>query len=403
MWAGRQYNRLVDTERKVRYESLVRLLAKHGQTGQQIRKCFFVKVGGLAFKRGKGETGEDNASSLMKEIGSKLVKAVSTHPNVSPSSSLGSASIAVMTMGDPEFLFSDRHFLFHVTLPKQQLRYPAWSSAGDMEDFYAIYTGSLFAVYTEILDYPEHSGIGQEFRELLKTQIDKESSVQCTHVAPTPLHPDIYLVIQRPNDGAKGYQTTVFEERGNLFVVFEDADLDGAKDPELLDAFFSKVEHRILSFYRERLSRTQADEVTREVLDLFAGLSLTSQQIFANPSWRILRSRRLSRDAAGQLSSIYERLVLHESLILGFHKSREQFLRSVAEHSVLSAIGDYFRRELSDEAGIPKSLTSALAYYESQLSLSLNIRTLLLATIAGAILGSVLGSVLTWSFAHFGH
>ena len=393
----------MNTERKVHYESLIRLLAKHGETDQQIKKCFFIKVGGLALKREKDETGANNASALMKEIAAKLVKAVSAHPNVSPSSSLGSTSIAMMTMGDPEFLFSDRHFLFHLTLPKQRLRYPEWSSAGDMEDFYAIYTGSLFAVYTEILDYPEHSGIGQEFRELLQTQIDKESSLRCTHLAPTPLHPDIYLIIRRSSDATKRSRPIVFEERGNLLVVFEDADVADAKDPELVDAFFSSIEHYILSFYRERLSGAQADEVTRKVLDLFTGLSQTSQRIFANPAWRVLRSRRLSRAAAGQLSSIYESLVLHESLILGFHKSREQFLGSVAEHSVLSVINDYFRRELSDEAEVPKSLTPALTYYESQLSLSLNIRTLLLATIAGAILGAVLGSGLTWSLAHFGH
>jgi hypothetical protein len=147
---------------------------------------------------------------------------------------------------------------------------------------------------------------------------------------------------------------------------------------------------------------SSADDITRQALALFSDLSQIAQQIFANPIWNLPQSRRLSREARALLASIHERLVEREMKVLSFNQGRARFLQSIGDHPFLSELQDYFRDQLAAMTEVPESLTPALTYFESELSLALNIRTLLVAAVLGAIVGAVLASLLTWGLGHLG-
>lgn len=146
-----------------------------------------------------------------------------------------------------------------------------------------------------------------------------------------------------------------------------------------------------------------ADGIAEEVLTIFSTLSRNAKLIFTVPPWRFLESRRLTNEIRMGLSSIHEKLVQREAQVLSLQSSRQEVLRGFADNGLLSPITDYFTRELQSLAEIPDSLSPALTYFESQLSLALNIRSLLVATVLGAVIGAILGSLFTWLVSHSGH
>jgi hypothetical protein len=380
------------------YELLKNLLASHGEKNCDIVRCVLVKIGGVALEGGTAN--DAGRSDFLKGLSQQVVKAVGAHPNVSAPVTLGDASRAVMTLTRPAFVVSTGPFLFHVTLPRPRLRYPHWSSGQDIEDFWVIYSGSLFAAFKEVSDVPERSGIGQEFRELLLAQIPKETSFKCSGIGPTPLHPDFYVVSCRHDEGTKRGRPSSFQERRNLFIVVDDTN---SKPEKLIEQLFLDLEMMVFSFYHESLNRREAEDITYEALQLFSDLSRTAQDIFSTPAWKLMRSRQLHRNARGHLSAIHEHLVERETQILRSTRGGKHFLETIAEHPILSEIHDYFRDELEDRAEVPESLTPALNYFETELSLALNIRTLLVAAILGSVMGAILGSLLTWTLGRFGH
>jgi hypothetical protein len=384
---------------KMAYEALTRVLEKGGEATTLVQRCILIKVGAVAFEDEHGSQDPAARSEFAKKLVDQLVKAVACHPNVAEPVHIGQAVHATTTLGGSEVLTTGEHFLFHVTLPRPRLKYAPWSSCKDIEDFYAITSGSLFATFKEVADLDEPCGIGQEFRELLDAQIRGASQLKSSHVAPTPLHPDMYLVLSDADASQPGRPKIVMR-REDLILILGDAK---PKTADLADSFFRSIETTILSFYRNSLARSASDDITSKVLARFSRLSRCAQAAFATPPWKLLRSRRLSQEAQTHLSSIHESIVEREAMEIGFNSSRESFLRSVAEHPILGQLRDYFSRELRKEEEIPKSLIAALTYFQSQLSLALNIRTLLIATILGAVVGAVLGTALTSVAARYSH
>ncbi|MCU1271462.1 MAG: hypothetical protein JWN74_2756 [Acidobacteriaceae bacterium] len=380
-------------------KALRAILEKNGEKDFELERCILVKIGAIQLEDGSrnaeqiaAPSGVAIGSEYCKALVKKLVKAVSLHPNVSEPIPLNNPD-STMTLTTPNFLITGEHFLFHITLPKSQLKYSDWfSSKRDMEDFYAIYTGSLFAAFREI-EFLEQSGIGQEFREILFKQIPKETSIKVPSLGPTPLHPEFYIITGKSDTDTADTRPTIFCEREDLFIVLHNTK---ATDQEIVDAFLSSVQSRMLRLYSHLVAQDMVDLLAHEVAEHFSKLAGTARSLSNAQKWRFLRTRRLTQEARRELSSIHELLVERESLTLGFSQDRERFLQAIAEEPLLSKLQDYFKRTYDSATAVPQSLIPALNHFENELALALNIRTLFVATIVGALVGAVIGALLTW-------
>jgi hypothetical protein len=377
------------------------LLEKHGEKSFRIERLIYIKLEALAIEDPARANEKDPRTidpSYVKQLSEKIVKAISAHPNISGPTPLSTSGNEMMSLNTPRFVFSVDHLLFRVMLPKHQLKYGVWGSGKDVEEFYAIYTGSLFAAFRETNNFPEPSSIGQELRELLTSQIEKESSLQVSAVPPCPMHPNFYLLIgQSLEGGGPDRHPNVFSENGNLFIVINTT---STKTETLVDNLLSDIEHQILVFYNALCTQHRINDVAHEALGDFTTLSQFAKDLFATPGWNIVKARRLIKAIRIRLSTIHELLVEREASVVYSHGSVENLLETIADHPLLSEIKDYFRKTLAEITQIPESLTPALNYYENELNLALNIRSLIVATIVGAVVGAVIASLLTWLLGH---
>lgn len=221
------------------FQTLNRLLAKHGETDATVERCVFVKIGGVAFQTDQSSYDPATHSAFVKKLLADVIKAVACHPNVSAPISVGKSDRAASTLGGPEILAIGPHSAFHVTLPRPRLKFPQWSSCGDIEDFYAVCSGSLFVAFKEAEDFPEACSIGQEFRELLDGQIAASGTVKRAHLAPVPLHPDIYMVNLRSGADGRPRRPRAFQEGGDLIVIFGETT---EKTLDLVDNLLLRIE-----------------------------------------------------------------------------------------------------------------------------------------------------------------
>jgi hypothetical protein len=380
------------------YQNLSSILAMQGEPNSRVERCVLVQIGCMSFDTGQYVYDKQKHSAFIDKLLERVVKALALHPNVSAPVALEGRGIGISTLTHPNILATGPLSLFHVTLPRQRLKFPIWSSGKDIEDFYAISSGSIFAAFSEVQDYPGLLSPGVEFREVMKEQLET-SGIKSDFVPPVPMHPEFYLIIRQLEGGVKAGRPRVFKENENVMIA-----LDSTSDQtaEVVKRFLLEVASDVLNFYRELMSRRAGDGLAQEILTTFSTLSNNAQAIFGNPHWRFIKSRRLSKEIRANLSSIHEQLVEREAGVLAFHQSRETFLRLMAKDKTLSTLARYFRRELSEEDEIPVSLTPALSYFENQLNLALNVRSLLVASILGAAIGAFLGSVLTWAIGLYG-
>jgi len=103
------------------------------------------------------------------------------------------------------WLVSGDSFSLRVELPSR-LQKLAWYIEGrsnPIERFEVISDGSLFVAFASIEDYPIFTIIGQEYRELLQEQIEKETQFGWAVFGPVPVHPDFYLVVKKRQPGQR--------------------------------------------------------------------------------------------------------------------------------------------------------------------------------------------------------
>jgi len=252
--------------------------------------------------------------------------------------------------------------------------------------------GSTFAAYVVIKnDVPIWTNIGHEFRELAKAQIEKETALKDATIGPCPIHPDIVIIVRSPADENKAESAPRRYQHGNdIFIVS-----DGRPVTELVLRCFWDFRSSIEDFYRLLSGRDYLMDYNVEISNHFSAASKKVRELLETPSWNILRTHLASRQARMSIASVHERLVEIEASLMEYESDRASTLETLKKCREASPLHDYFKEMTESDVHVPSSLGPALAFFESELQLYGNIRSLLYASLLGAIVGSLLASILS--------
>jgi hypothetical protein len=160
----------------------------------------------------------------------------------------------------------------------------------------------------------------------------------------------------------------------------------------VLDCFFD-FGFSLEQFYDLMRDRCDLIDLMTEVQDNFSAVSESIAELLHAPSWEFWKTRRLSRHARIKMASVHGSLVDLESNLLGYERNRSESIEMVRKDRDASLLSVFFRNLTKPDVAIPSSLGAALAFFESELQLYGNIRSILLASLLGAIVGALLSGV----------
>lgn len=364
-----------------RYENLTEFLSGVGEKDIPIKRVILVKFGTILLADPKRK--EFDAPTGVSPV---IYNALKNHPNIFDPEELLEEDEE--TSGDKfGFFVKGPFFHYRVHLPKAKQKYQDMESA---EHFSVVSNGSMFAAYVDVDDIPSYSNVGHEFRELAKEQIEKETKFECPAIGPCPIHPDVVLVVGIRNVSNAAIPVKRYRQDENIIIVIRD---DRPTTDMVLDCFFD-YRFSLESFYELALDRSDLLDANSEVEGSFLKASDSVEELLKTPSWKFWKTHSVSRQARINVATVHQNLVTLESQLLEYDLQRSRSLESLKKYRDAMFLVEYFRDMTSPDVAVPQSLASALTFFEGELQLYGNIRSLLIASLLGAIVGSLLTGLL---------
>ena len=168
----------------------------------------------------------------------------------------------------------------------------------------------------------------------------------------------------------------------------------GATTRELAVGCFFAFRRSIDDFYQLLSGRDLLMDYNMEVSQHFSVASKSVRELMDAASWRLWETHRASREARTSLASVHERLVGLEAELISYSNEKDRSLRELVKQRETAPLRDYFAEMADPGVTLAPSLGAALAFFESELQLYGNIRSLLLASLVGAVVGSLLTGAL---------
>jgi hypothetical protein len=380
---------------------LTKILSALGEEGLQVKEAIIVKFGNIRFA---GVTVPRDSEfpiteelkldgipfEFPREIVDSVHAALKDHPNVfDPEVVFKSSERRGL---DPfGFFVHGTMYQYRIHLPKAKQKYK--DDMDSEEHFSVLCDGSTFAAYAVIKDdIPIWTNIGHEFRELAGAQIEKATSLKHATVGPCPIHPDIIIVVRDPpQDGKTEVAVKRYRHDDDIFVVTSDSRPPAKLVLDCFLDFHSSIE----DFYELLSARDHLVDCNVEISNHFSAASKKIRELLETPSWNIWRTHVASRQARISVALVHERLVEIEAELMEYDSDRAGRLESLKKHREASPLHDYFKDMTESDVHVPPSLASALTFFESELQLYGNIRSLLFASLLGAIVGSLLTGILS--------
>jgi hypothetical protein len=202
------------------YPILTKVLSGLGETGG-VERAYIVKLGCVRLlefdepKHGRFplvEFADLSAPSAARDVTgadlhSEILKSLREHPNIFDITSITDKRDEITNRSQMGRLVIGNVFSLKVRLPERLQKWRRhWAEESTTaQEFHVISSGSLFAAFAEVEDYPARTNIGHEYRDLLQEQIRKASSLKCPNFGPSPIHPDFYIVLRKKSaDGIPG-------------------------------------------------------------------------------------------------------------------------------------------------------------------------------------------------------
>ena len=277
-------------------------------------------------------------------------------------------------------------YRYRVHLPKAKQKYDDMNIA---EHFSVLCGGSVFAAYMNVeREVPIWSNIGHEFRELARSQIEKETQFKAPALGPCPIHLDVVLVV-RDSEQSRTTATRRYHHENDIFIVTSDK----VSIADLVVLSFLEFQGSIDDFYELQCDRKDLLESQEEVDNHFLAAINETRQLLETPSWKIWKTHAISRRARVSIASVHERLVELESGLMSHSRQQKHVLENIKKNPNTAAAHDYFKEMTDPEVNLPSSLAAALGYCEGELQLYGNIRSLLYASLIGAIVGALLSGL----------
>jgi hypothetical protein len=393
------------------YPRLANVLAKFDEPDLKIHRAFVLKLGCVALSTFKPvdssrfpvtETErvlseEQKTQPPPDEVHSQIIDALQKHPNVFDLNHIDGKGIEFIGGGHYATLQIGRMFSIRINLPHRLQKYAKAFPFGKeaIEEFEVVSSGSLFAAFAPIKDYPVWTNFGQEYRELLVTQMEKETQFKCKRFGPSPIHPNFYFVVRKSADEASGLGMKVYEMKKDLFLVFDD---NSQSDLDMAQWFFKLVDFLMFQFYSRQLLRSSLLNYEVEILNRFSDLSKEINDLSATRWWQIPEAERIVRAAKKSLTSIHTRLVGFENELSTFNRQRSSFLRSVKEMEIVSQMHSYLEESLEPHGKLSESLPAALRHFGEELQAFGHKRSVVIAGLIGGATGAFLTAFLSGMF-----
>lgn len=388
-------------------DRLIQVLSDLGEPDPQIAETFLIKFGCLAFvpvdlskerypvtELLKTTGSEEEAVELVAGVDSKVfTESLTNHPNVFDLTVLEDDAPSYQLPGLSGTFVGGNAFYLRVKLPARLQKY-SWLTArreDPVEEFEVVSSGSLFATYFKIEHYPIQTSVGQEYRQLVKQQINQTASSMVRVVSPTPIHPNFFLIFrQQESEEELGLKVYSFDD--DVLVVADRLDLS---EQQMMLSFFKKLERPLLDFYSNRRTDDFLLYHSIEISNRFSDLQDSLNQLHTTPAFRMVKSAQHSRKGRTTLSKLHVLLVQLETRLFKMENAHVRFFDRLKSDPILSVIQKYFFERLTPEVTIPKAITSALNHFDADLRTFVNIRWVVVASIVGAAVGALLTVIFT--------
>jgi len=379
------------------YETLRNLLTHLGEKNLRISRAFALKLGAVYVRQTN-----KSANSPFSQI--DFPKMLGQHPNMFDITTLGDEDLTNFLVNESAYfddaaIISGKPFSVRVSLPSRLHRHKASLYEKPTEQFEVVSTGCLFAAYAPIEDYPLFTQIGHEYRDLLRAQIEKDTSFRSPPLGPSPIHPDFYFAFRkrikkRRTEGTRIY-TSGARRAPDVFLVLDESILD---DRYLAFDFLIRVHVDLIDFYCLKLDHLMLRYRDERISEALSAIAACSKDLVATPWWRIFESNRHAHAGRTRLSDIYSEVVEFQSELSGYLRSRGEFLRAIDQDRFLHGLHSYLSDDTEPAVGIPSTLPHALNHFEQEMRAFQNIRSVLVASLAGAAAGALITAILTWKF-----
>ncbi len=337
---------------------------------------------------------EQNSSPL--DLHAAIIKALEKHPNVFDIVILGKEPFGFVTSHHAGTFMTGRNFSLRVELPERMQKYRvlAWPEK-PTEHFEVVSNGSLFATFAPIQDYPVWTHIGEEYRELLSTQIEKDTSVRSLSLGPSPIHPNFYFVLRKKRNQTLPLGTGVYTLKEDVFLVFDN---NSQTNRDMAMDFFNDSQSALLDFYSLELIRNSPIEYHIEIFNHFSDLSNYAKEILAVPWWHIFKLSKFAHLGRISLSNIHKRYLEFETELFDFNRQHNRLLNTIKQHRILSKVNSYFYRITEPDIEVPQAFSRTLDHFENELRTFGNIRSLVIVSLLGAAVGAAITVLLTQVF-----
>ena len=331
-----------------------------------------------------------------RKMGAAIFDALSSHPNVFDATSFSDDVDDEQdddegTWGGPlGMIVSGTIYRYRIHLPKIQQKYREMDCD---EHFSVLSSGSIFCAYAEIEDIPVWPNMGHEFRELAQRQIVSRTPFKSPTIGPCPIHPDFYVVIKQVDPSQANQKPKFYEFQDDVIVV---ADAPQTQDiHEVVFEIFLDCQMAISTFYENAIERNALLDYEVEISSLFQDITERITGINHSSAAKFWKTRSYARQARESLAKVHTRIVEFSSALAQYQRAARGLDTRIQRIPVLAPVRGYFREMCDPEVDImTPAMTSALNFFETELQLYGNIRSLIAASILGAVIGALLTGAL---------
>ena len=240
--------------------------------------------------------------------------------------------------------------------------------------------------------------MGNEYREIARSQVEKETKLSCPGVGPSPIHPHFYLVLAKNFQGHRAHTLKRYARTNDVLLITESGQSDIRKAVE--DILYD-VQIELTRFYSVMLCIRDVIEYHQEMSSHFSDLTDAINRLHSTPWWNVFQGTRIATAGRTSLSLVHKYFVALEQRMFLHNRKRREALSLIREHDALSLVIDYFSESTESLVHIQQSLPVALTHFGEELRVFVSIRSVVIASfvgLIGAIIGAIAGSVLTVLF-----
>lgn len=284
------------------------------------------------------------------------------------------------------------HFKIPVKHQKRALFRSKFKNLKPIENFYVLTNGSLFLAYAEIFDFPFLSNIGQEYRELVKSQIEAETDFKCPSFGPVPMHPDFFFISCSSKENDNLSNSIVCKNDNIYFILFNEETTIHNQTA----SFFDSINSEIYDFYSLESTEDYIAKLESKTYRSFIDLNNIILKIYDTSWWNFINLRRYVNKGNRIITDIMSDRVELEIYATRLVESREKFTNKISKSPIFSKLKNYFMDIIKCDSAILPSFSLAIDHFKSVIT-SVNSKYIIIfSTLLAAVVGALVSGIITY-------